>query len=107
VQIANEREKVERTGEQVQIYAHTRSPLAQKPADEVVLKKDLLPRKITIKYQVCVEKKNREKGVVAQTALLQFECIFIHIVYPNELGCQGEIHIPFVIDLGDLISCMC
>jgi len=88
------------------LCTHTQQ-FAQKPADEAVLKKDLLPRKITIKYQVCVRKKNREKGVVAQTALLQFECIFIHIVYPNELGCQGEIYIPFVIDLGDFLSCMC
>jgi len=31
VQIANEREKVERTGEQVQIYAHTRSSSLKNP----------------------------------------------------------------------------
>jgi len=31
---------------------HTHAAVRSKPADEAVLKKDLLPRKITIKYQV-------------------------------------------------------
>lgn len=33
-------------------FMHTHAAVRSKPADEAVLKKDLLPRKITIKYQV-------------------------------------------------------